>query len=67
MSSPEELILRFNEDEAIWRRYQEKRRERRYRFRLRSRLAERLLDQFDWVAAERETRSIRVIGKWIDR
>jgi hypothetical protein len=63
---PQELARRFNEDEAVWRRYQEKRKERRRRFRLRSPLGETLLDQLDWLAAERETRPVRAIGKWID-
>lgn len=63
---PQELARRFNEDEAVWRSYQKKREERRRRFMLCSRLGEELLDQLDWLAAERETRPVRAIGKWID-
>jgi hypothetical protein len=63
---PQELARRFNEDEAVWRSYQKKRKERRRRFKLRSRLGEKLLDHLDWLAAERETRPVRAIGKWID-
>ena len=63
---PQELPRRFNEDEAVWRCYQEKRKARRLRFKLGSRRGEKLLDQLDWLAAERETRPVRVIGKWID-
>jgi hypothetical protein len=63
---PQELSRRFNEDEAVWRCYQEKRKARRRRFKLGSRRGEKLLDQLDWLAAERETRPVRAIGKWID-
>ena len=63
---PQELARRFNENEAIWRCYLEKRKARRRRFKLRSRRGEKLLDQLDWLAAERETRPVRAIGKWID-
>jgi hypothetical protein len=63
---PQELARQFNEDEAVWRCYQERRKERRRRFRLRSCLGEKLLDQLDWVAAEREARPIRAIVQWID-
>jgi len=75
MSSPDfsspigdvqELVRRFNEDEAVWRRYEEKRREKRRRFRLRLHLAEKLLDQLGWSAAEREARPVRAVGKWIN-
>jgi len=63
---PQELARRFNEDEAVWRCYEAKRKERRRRFRLRSPLGETLLDQLDRLAAERETRRVRATGKWID-
>ena len=62
----QELARQFNEAEAIWRCYQAKRTERRHRFRLRSRRGEKLLDQLDWLATEREMRPVRAIGKWID-
>ena len=63
---PQELARQFNEDEAVWRCYQAKRKRGRRLFKLRSRLGEKLLDQLDWLAAERETRPVRAIGKWID-
>ena len=63
---PQELARQFNEDEAVWQCYQEKRKKRRRRFRLCSRRGEKLLDQLDWLAAERETRPVRAIGEWID-
>jgi hypothetical protein len=66
MFSSEDLVRRFNEDEAVWRRYQERRQKRRGRFRLRSRIGEKFLDQLDWLVAERETRPARAIGEWID-
>lgn len=59
----QENVRRFNEEETVWRRYHEKRTERRRRFRLRSRLAEKLFDQLDWIAAERETRRSDCVGK----
>ena len=64
MSSPlddvQENVRRFNQEEAVWQRYHEKRRQR---FRLRSTAAEKLLDQLDWIAAEREMRRSDCIGK----
>jgi hypothetical protein len=59
----QENVRRFNEKEAIWRRYQEKREQRRRRFRLRSKVAEKLLDRLDWMAAEREMRRSDCVGK----
>ena len=64
---PQELARQFNDDEAVWRCHEQKRKQRRRRFRLRSRLGEKLLDQLDWIAAEREARPVRAIGKWIER
>ena len=58
-----ENVRRFNEEEAIWRRYQEKRKQRRRRFRLRSKVAEQLLDRLDWMAAERQMRRSDCVGK----
>jgi len=58
-----ENVRRFNQEEAIWQRYQEKRTERSRRFRLRSRVAEKLFDQLDWIAAEREIRRSDCVGK----
>jgi hypothetical protein len=68
----QECVRQFNEDEAVWRCFTRKRarRKRLSRF-LRllgaeSPLTEEQLDQLDWLAAERETRTIRTIGKWLD-
>jgi len=59
----QENVRRFNEEEAVWRRYHEKRTERRRRFRPRSRVAEKLFDQLDWIAAEREMHRSDCVGK----
>jgi len=61
MIQAEELLRRFNEDEAVWRCYEHKRRLRRL---LGSRcpLSEETLDYLDWLAAERECRRTRPIG-----
>jgi hypothetical protein len=64
--NPQELARQFNEDEAVWRCYETKRNERRRRFKLRSRRVEKLLDQLDWLAAERQMRPVRAIGSWIN-
>jgi hypothetical protein len=52
----QENVRCFNQEEAIWQRYREKRAERRRRFRLRSRVAKIFLDRLDWIAAVREMR-----------
>jgi len=59
----QENVRRFNQEEAIWQWYQEKRAERRRRFRLRTRVAEKLLDRLDWIAAVREMRRSDCVGK----
>ncbi len=58
----QELARRFNEDEAVWRRYQQKRDLRRL-FGSRSLLPEEVLDDCDWLEAEREGREKRYLGK----
>jgi hypothetical protein len=58
---PQELARRFNEDEAVWRSFEEKRRRRRL-LSLPALLSEELLDALDWSEAEREQRQIRAIG-----
>lgn len=59
---PQELACRFNEDEAVWRRYQQKRDLRRLR--RSSRLfPDEVLDRLDWLEAERECREKRYLGK----
>ena len=68
----QENVRRFNEDETVWRCYVKKR-ARRKRLKKLLRLldleptcTEEELDQRDWIAAEREARPVRAIGKWID-
>ena len=64
-TNPQELARRFNEDEAVWRCYQQKRKLRRAiqrKLGTRSSLPEKALDQIDWCEAERECRTIRAIG-----
>ena len=61
---PQELARRFNEDEAVWRSFEVKRRRRRL-LGSPSHLSEELLDALDWSEAEREVRHSRAIGKWI--
>jgi len=57
----EELARRFNEDEAVWRRY-ESRRRLRLRLGIESLLQDEILDQLDWIEAERECRQIWCVG-----
>jgi hypothetical protein len=56
-------VRRFNQEEAIWQCYQEKRTQCRRRSRLRSRVAEKLLDQLDRIAAVRKMRQSDCVGK----
>lgn len=57
-----ENVRRFDEEEAVWKRYEEKRARRKRLHRLlcfldpKPALAEEELDQLDWLAAEREMR-----------
>ena len=58
---PQELARRFNEDEAVWRSFEEKRRIRRLLGQP-SPFGEEVLDALDWSKAEREQRQIRAIA-----
>jgi len=64
MIQAEELRRRFNENQAVWRCYEHKRRLRKL---LGSRclLSEETLDYLDWLAAERECRRTQCIGTFI--
>lgn len=62
---PQELVRRFNEDEAVWRRYRQKRELRRLRGSS-SRFSEEVLDRLDWLEAERECRERRLVGRPIN-
>ncbi len=53
MTEARELARRFNEDEAVWRRYEHKRALRRL-LGSRTPLPENILDDLDWQEAERE-------------
>ena len=57
----QELARRFNEDEAVWRCYEQKRALRHLPGARRS-AAEDILDDLDWEAAERECRVVRAVG-----
>ena len=59
---PGELIHRFNEDEAVWRRYTHKR-ELLRRLGSPLPLAEAVHESLDWLEAEAECRQTRCIGK----
>jgi hypothetical protein len=65
ISDTQEFALRFNEEEAISQRYQEKRLARRLPT-SDSQLPESVLDQLDWLAAEREIRTTRAVVKRSD-
>lgn len=60
----QELSRRFNEDEAVWRCFEEKRQLRRL-FGSSSQIPDDELDQLDWLEAERETRVTLAIGEQI--
>ena len=61
ISDTQEFALRFNEEEAIWQRFQENRLTRRLR-EADSPLPESALDQLDWLEAEREIRTARAVA-----
>jgi len=58
----QELASRFNEDEAVWHRYEKKRRLRRL-LGSQTPIPEEVLDALDWFEAERACREKRYIGK----
>jgi len=64
MTHAQELARRFNEDEAVWRRCEQKRELRRL---LGSRcpLPEEILDDLDWLEAGRECRQTLCIGRFV--
>ena len=57
----QELARRFNEDEAVWRCYEQKRAARRLPG-VRPSAADDILDGLDWQVAERECRMVRAVG-----
>ena len=62
LADPQKLARRFNEDEAVWRHYKQKRDLRRLRGSS-SPLSEEVLDRLDWLEAERECRERRYVGR----
>jgi len=58
---PQELARRFNEDEAVWQAYEEKRKLRRL-FGPHWLPAQEALDKLDWPEAEQECREVRAVG-----
>ena len=61
MIEAQELARRFNEDEAVWRCYERKRALRKWSG-LHPPLAEHVLDDLDWLAAEQECRMVCAVG-----
>lgn len=57
-----ELVRRFNDDEAVWRSYVRKRQTRQL-LGPGSSLSESILDYLDWLKAGRECRGTRCIGR----
>ena len=61
MIEAQEFARRFNEDEAVWRAFEDKRALRRL-LGSDTPLPEKTLDWFDWQAAERESREVYARG-----
>jgi hypothetical protein len=61
MTETQELAYRFNEDEAVWRAFEDKRTLRRP-LGSDTPLSEDILDYLDWQAAERECRAVSAVG-----
>lgn len=58
----QELARRFNEDEAVWRRFAQKR-ELRQRLSPNSLLSDEIMDALDWLESERECCEARCVGR----
>jgi len=54
----QEIARRFNEDEAVWRRFEQKRSQRDSSLSI----PEEILDEIDWREAEQECRQTRCVG-----
>jgi len=61
MVEAQKLARRFNEDEAVWRAFENKRALRKL-LGSNTPLPEEILDDLDWQAAERECRASRAVG-----
>jgi hypothetical protein len=64
MSNTQDLARQFNEEEAIWQRFEERRRLRRLS-RRECPLPESILDELDWMNSEREMRVTRAIAQTV--
>jgi hypothetical protein len=62
LTNSQELASRFNEDEAVWQRY-ERRRWLRLLQATEWLLPDEILDELDWIEAERECHQIQCVGK----
>jgi hypothetical protein len=62
ISDTQELTRRFNEEEAIWQRFQKKRLAR-HLLEADSPMPESILDQLDWLEAEREIQTTRAVAQ----
>lgn len=60
--SAQEFARRFNEEEAMWQRFHEKRLARRFP-RSDSPMLESILDHLAWLEAEREIRTARAVSR----
>jgi hypothetical protein len=60
-SETQEFARRFNEGEAIWRRFQAKRLTR-HLLETDSKMPESILDRLEWLEAEREIRITRAVN-----
>ena len=58
----QEFARRFNEEEAVWQRFQQKR-ELRQRLSPNTSLSDDLLDELDWLEARRECHETRCVGR----
>ena len=61
ISDTQEFARQFNEEEAIWRRFQERRRAR-HLSEADSQMPESILDHLDWLEAERDIRTTRAVA-----
>ena len=60
ISDTQEFVRRFNEEEALWQRFHEKRLARR--FPRSAPMLESILDDLAWLEAEREIRTVHGIA-----
>ena len=61
-TDPQELARCFNEHEAVWRAFEQKRELRRL-LGSRESFSEKAIDDLDWAEAERECREVHCVGK----